>query len=97
MVSIVLVLILAFAGFSTVLHQLEQGENHRHEDGTHLCAPDHHHHCTLCDVIIHPSLVSSETIKKSTPIWINIYTTAFQDAVLTQTLYSTLGRAPPTV
>jgi hypothetical protein len=87
----------AFAGMSTVLHQLEQEEKHHHEDGTHLCAPDHHHHCSLCDVVIYPSLASTVSSETTTPIFNNEYSVTTQSALLNTVFHSVQGRAPPTV
>ncbi len=57
--SILLILLLSFAGATSTMHHIEENEKHCHLEETHICAPDAHHRCSLCDTLLSSGLTSS--------------------------------------
>jgi hypothetical protein len=94
-VSILLILVLSFAGASSILHQLEQEETHSHEGGTHLCTSDAHHHCSLCDTLITFGFISSETVNDQEIVWSSNYIGKQTSPVHSKSTFKKAGRAPP--
>ena len=95
LVSILLILVLSFAGASSILHQLEQEETHSHELGTHLCTPDAHHHCSLCDTLITFGFITKEIRGNYAVVWSNDYVAEQTSLVLSPSTFKKRGRAPP--
>jgi hypothetical protein len=95
LVSIFLILVLSFAGASSILHQLEQEETHSHAGGTHLCASDSHHHCSLCDTLITFGFISSEIVNDQEIVWSSDYIAKQTSPLHSKSTFEKAGRAPP--
>jgi len=96
-VSLLLILTLGFVGASSVLHQLEQEETHSHENGTHLCTNDAHHHCLLCETILSYGFINSIELENFAVSRENDYAAVPLSRIFISRHSKTLGRAPPFV
>jgi hypothetical protein len=96
-VSIVLIGLLAFAGSLSVMHQLEEQENHCDSEQTHVCIPDSHHHCSMCDTLLSFGFIIDTHTDLPVIQRARDYNT---ELIITVRAYSTLnylGRAPPMI
>lgn len=95
LVSILLIMQLVLVGASSIVHQLEQSENHNHKEGTHLCEPDHHHHCSLCDVVLQFGDIPSSLSEDSNQVWYKTFSSETLHPIFSCLSQTAKGRAPP--
>ena len=96
-VSIVLIVIFAFAGSTSILHNLQQEQIHCDEGSAHFCEESGHHHCALCDVVFYPAMVALSCDAISYADWNIELNSLLSEAVSSRIVLHRASRAPPLV
>jgi len=97
LVSISMLILLTFIGISSIAHKLEPKDEHCNHEVAHFCAPDAHHHCSLCDTLV-PLGFTSETYLMSLDIdWGVSFIPVLFSTEAECEVSQRLGRAPPVV
>ncbi len=80
------------------MHQLEEAqETHHHDDGTHLCEAEAHHHCSLCDTLLIEAFSTTPDYSSHAIVWCNDYKAPLTVQINSSHTQVKRGRAPPQV
>ncbi|MDA0778126.1 MAG: hypothetical protein O3C19_03550 [Bacteroidetes bacterium] len=96
-VSILLIVIFAFAGSTSILHNLQHEQLHCDEGSAHFCEESGHHHCALCDVVFYPAIATPSCYTSSTISWNIELHILLSEAVSSSIVLHRASRAPPLV
>ena len=63
----------------------------------HVCAPEAHEHCGLCDAVLNTGILSRNTVQASNNLFLLDYSINYKDEVLVRHSSPFEIRGPPSV
>ena len=97
LISILLILLLSFAGGMGIFHDHDHEEDACHETSLHFCEDSAHMDCSLCDVVVHPNDFSQSYELTVLIFGQDDYKLVFKANLFSAQKKSSSDRAPPIV